>query len=569
MSLAWAPGTRECYGAGLLVFHVFCDERNIPEEQHCPVDTRTMLNFVAGCTGSYSGKTVANYAYAVKAWHTLHGQPWKVQHDELKATLDGALQLTPDSSKHAKREPFTVKFILDIRTHLNLSTPLDVAVYACLTSTFYALCRVGELTVKLMKAFDSTKHVKRSNTEMDVEDRHGLKVTKIFLPRTKVAVAGEGVYWAQQQNLSDPKAAILNHFSVNEPLLDSHLFAWRHKKGLRPLTRSEFWKRISGIVKRAGLGNLKGHGLRIGGTLEYLLRGVLFDVVKSMGRWSSEAFTIYLRKHAGQLISQSSPHTATSPACSPAVKTVIPMSDACHHLNLVCKDIAKLPMFKDMISQLRSLVTYFRKSTQAYDALERDILLYWTHLTKIPEGSILACIAEKLYSIKPSSVPEERTMSVFTRMNTPARNLQHVRTLVDMTQIRQWHMYDPNKMVERRHPDISFSDLDSIISTPKESAARQSHKPTGSYLSVGADEQEEILEDEEDTWLDETLVAKPAEDSAFDIEADANLHSPIVTKALADECEESPINGLGGTQGDATEDDADLEGIDTKWDGFW
>ena len=29
-------------------------------------------------------------------------------------------------------------------------------------------------------------------------------------------------------------------------------------------------------------------------------------------------------------------------------------------------------------------------------------------------------------------------------MNTPARNRQQVRTLVDMTQIRQWHMYDPN-----------------------------------------------------------------------------------------------------------------------------
>ncbi|KAG2344902.1 hypothetical protein BDR05DRAFT_998906 [Suillus weaverae] len=199
----------------------------------------------------------------------------------------------------------------------------------------------------------------------------------------------------------------------------------------------------------------------------------------------------------------------------------------------------------------------------------QNILSYWTHLTKMPEGSILACIAEQLYSIKPSSVPEERTMSVFMRMNTPDRNHQHVHTLVDMTQIQQWHMYDPKKMVERQHPDISFSDLNPIISTPKESAACQSHEPTGSYLSVGTDEQEEILEDEEDMWLDEMLVAKPAEDSAFDIKADANLHAPIVTKALVDECEESPINGLGGTQGDATEDDADREGIDTKWDGFW
>jgi hypothetical protein len=40
-------------------------------------------------------------------------------------------------------------------------------------------------------------------------------------------------------------------------------------------------------------------------------------------------------------------------------------------------------------------------------------------------------------------MPEERTMSVFTKMNSASRNQQQVQALVDMTQIRQWHMYDP------------------------------------------------------------------------------------------------------------------------------
>ena len=38
----------------------------------------------------------------------------------------------------------------------------------------------------------------------------------------------------------------------------------------------------------------KGHGIHIGGTLEFLLRGMPFDVMKSLGRWTSEAFTLYL-----------------------------------------------------------------------------------------------------------------------------------------------------------------------------------------------------------------------------------------------------------------------------------
>ncbi|KAG2085474.1 uncharacterized protein F5147DRAFT_657050 [Suillus discolor] len=76
-------------------------------------------------------------------------------------------------------------------------------------------------------------------------------------------------------------------------------------------------------------------------------------------------------------------------------------------------------------------------------------------------------------------------------------------------------------------------------------------------------------QDEEDTWLDEMLAGKPAEDSAFDIEADANLHAPIVTKALSDERMDSPVNGFGSAQDDSAEDDADLEGMDTEWSEVW
>ncbi|KAI6094263.1 hypothetical protein EDD16DRAFT_1450610, partial [Pisolithus croceorrhizus] len=68
--------------------------------------------------------------------------------------------------------------------------------------------------------------------------------------------------------------------------------------GLRPLSRSEVTKRIASLTAAHNLPNLKGHSLRIGGTLHYLLRGIPFDVVKTMGRWAGDSFTIYLRHHA-------------------------------------------------------------------------------------------------------------------------------------------------------------------------------------------------------------------------------------------------------------------------------
>ena len=77
-----------------------------------------------------------------------------------------------------------------------------------------------------------------------------------------------------------------------------HLFAYHHKNGHRPLTKSKFLTELAKAARAAGLEPLQGHGIRIGSTLEYLLRGVPFDVMKVKGCWSSDAFTLYLRKHA-------------------------------------------------------------------------------------------------------------------------------------------------------------------------------------------------------------------------------------------------------------------------------
>ena len=65
-----------------------------------------------------------------------------------------------------------------------------------------------------------------------------------------------------------------------------------------PLTRSAFLKCFKAATTRAGVQNLTGHAFRVGGTLEYLLRGVPFEAVKSQGRWRGDSFQLYLRKHA-------------------------------------------------------------------------------------------------------------------------------------------------------------------------------------------------------------------------------------------------------------------------------
>jgi hypothetical protein len=76
------------------------------------------------------------------------------------------------------------------------------------------------------------------------------------------------------------------------------------------MSKKQLLKRITSAVAAAGLPDLKGHGLHIRGMLEYLLCGLPFEVVKTMGRWSSNTFESYLREHATVL----APYIQASPA---------------------------------------------------------------------------------------------------------------------------------------------------------------------------------------------------------------------------------------------------------------
>ena len=114
---------------------------------------------------------------------------------------------------------------------LNLTKPLDAAVFACLTTTFYSAAQLGEFTIPSLKTFDATKHVKPSDIQLN-EDRNGHQVTVFALPQTKNSLNGKDVYWATQTGPSDHQAALANHLSINNPPNDQHLFAWKHPQGL-------------------------------------------------------------------------------------------------------------------------------------------------------------------------------------------------------------------------------------------------------------------------------------------------------------------------------------------------
>ena len=296
---AYAPSTRKTYGSGLFLFHVFCDYRDIEERHRAPIDPTILASFISSLVGVYGGGVIRNSVYGVRAWHVIHGLLWAPNANEVEALLIAGQKMAPKDSKKKEKTPWSIEYLADVCNALDKDDPKDAATLACITTAFWGTARLGEVTVPRLDGFDPRIHVKVSDIRRNERDRNNHEQTSFFLPWTKAAKEkGETIFWARQEGIVDPQSALENHLRINNPANDGHLFAFKYKDGARPMTRHILLARINKITTEKDLPKLPGHGIRVGSTVEYLLRGVPFDVVKAKGRWKSDAFKGYLRKHA-------------------------------------------------------------------------------------------------------------------------------------------------------------------------------------------------------------------------------------------------------------------------------
>jgi hypothetical protein len=242
---------------------------------------------------------VENAVTAVRAWHLVHGVPWLVSVDGLKAVYRAARLEAP--VRKPPREPVRPDLIERIAGVLDMTVPRDVAFYACLTTTFYATARLGEFVIPSVHGFDPRAHITPAHVTRKYDPQQSCWVMNFALPRTKVSETGESVMWAPQEGLSDPYAAYEQHQRINNPPDDGPLFAYREGRRHTPMTRSRFLDRLRTACANLGVNAPHGHSLRIGGTLELLLRGLSFELVKTKGRWKGDSFQGYLREHSAVL----------------------------------------------------------------------------------------------------------------------------------------------------------------------------------------------------------------------------------------------------------------------------
>ena len=171
---------------------------------------------------------------------------------------------------------------------------------ACCLS-FFSFLRAGEFTTN--SPFDPSIHLTVGNVQADyLVDPTCFRV-HIKRSKTDPFRVGCDIYVGRGNSLICPVVALGNFLALRGPP-PGPLFCYADG---RPLTWQQLSSRVQAILHSAGYpGSYSGHSFRIGAATTAAARGIPDHLIKTLGRWSSDAYQLYIRTPVGSLTQVSS-----------------------------------------------------------------------------------------------------------------------------------------------------------------------------------------------------------------------------------------------------------------------
>ena len=169
--------------------------------------------------------------------------------------------------------------------------------WAAASLCFFGFMRSSEITVTEGSTFDPATHLGVADLAVDRKgDPQILQVT-LKTSKTDPFRKGVKVYVGRTRSPICPVEAILAYMR-DRGLSSGPLF--RLEDG-HPLTRARFVAEVKQILTRAGVCSkgYSGHSFRSGAATTAAARGIEDAAIKMLGRWSSCAYQVYIKKHQG------------------------------------------------------------------------------------------------------------------------------------------------------------------------------------------------------------------------------------------------------------------------------
>ena len=166
---------------------------------------------------------------------------------------------------------------------------------------FFGFLRAGEAVTPDNAEFDLTQHLTYADIAVDSVSKPTYLQIKIKQSKTDPFRLSVKVIVGRTGNELYPVAAVLSYMALRGPGLGP---LFRFKNG-KPLTHSSFVAKLRETLEVAGVdcSGYSVHSFRFGAATTATSKGIQDSLIKTMGRWKSVAYQLYVRTPQAQLIS--------------------------------------------------------------------------------------------------------------------------------------------------------------------------------------------------------------------------------------------------------------------------
>ena len=206
----------------------------------------------------------------------------------VERTLKGCRRLRGVATKRKRALTFS-DLELVVNTLQNSHSHDDLLFIAMLLTGFFALMRLGELSFPNDRQLQNWRKVTKRSSVKLTNDQF-----EFHLPSHKADPFFEGnhiIVKRQQYCNIDPLSFFHTYLHSRDNLFPLASPLWVTSKGTVP-TRSFFMSRMKRFFDK----DVGGQSMRAGGATSLAEHGVPPSLIQFLGRWSSDAFLIYIRK---------------------------------------------------------------------------------------------------------------------------------------------------------------------------------------------------------------------------------------------------------------------------------
>ena len=199
------------------------------------------------------------------------------------------------AGQNRSRLPITPDILRALKRFWELETDRSKAVmlWAAVCMCFFGFLRSGEVVVPSHREYDATVHLSYGDVRVDSTENPQFLEVAIKASKTDPFRKGVTVYLGRTNNDLCPVSAILAYMVQRGS--EAGPFFWYSKN--RFLTRERLVAAMRTALDSAGVESRKyvGHSFRIGAATTAARCGLPDSLIKTLGRWESAAYTLYVR----------------------------------------------------------------------------------------------------------------------------------------------------------------------------------------------------------------------------------------------------------------------------------